>query len=90
MRPALPMHYFGSVLHFKKGRILSCRRDPAWSLPLRPRHATTIPSAPREASVGVAYSGGGAPIGAQVGVFALATRPGAEFGYADFDSFKVE
>lgn len=29
-------------------------------------------------------------IGAKVGVFALATRPAAEFGYADFDSFKLE
>ena len=29
-------------------------------------------------------------IGAKVGVFALATRPAAEFGYVDFDEFKVE
>ena len=29
-------------------------------------------------------------IGAKVGLFALASRPGAEYGYADFDSFKVE
>jgi hypothetical protein len=29
-------------------------------------------------------------IGAKVGIFSLATQPAAEFGYADFDEFKVE
>ena len=29
-------------------------------------------------------------IGAKVGLFALPTSPGGEFGYADFDAFKVE
>jgi hypothetical protein len=32
----------------------------------------------------------GESIGFRAGVFALAMRPGAEFGYVDFDWFKVE
>jgi len=47
---------------------------------------------------GVAFTEVGAPfvakpgrwIGAKVGLFALASKPAAEFGYADFDWFKVE
>ena len=47
---------------------------------------------------GVAFTEIGTPfvakpgrwIGAKVGLFALSSKPAAEFGYADYDWFKVE
>ena len=59
------------------------------ALPMRYFGAGRFLSRRGGASMG-AYSGGGAPIGAKSGTFAIAARPVTEFGSADIDRFKVE